>query len=91
MSRLFLFFRYFAVRFISLLPQDLVKAVDRNYFRRTITASSQAMSLLARAPRLAARSARSNVLVQPRGMHGEYRVRLFRGVLRSPCGQFTNM
>jgi len=34
------------------------------------------MSLLARAPRLAARSTRSNVLVQSRGMHGEYKVRL---------------
>ncbi|KAF9651115.1 hypothetical protein BDM02DRAFT_3091869 [Thelephora ganbajun] len=31
------------------------------------------MSLLARAPCLAARSARSNVLVQSRGMHGEYK------------------
>jgi len=31
------------------------------------------MSLLARAPRLAARSARSNMLVQSRGMHGEYK------------------
>jgi len=37
------------------------------------------MSLLARAPRLAARSARSNVLVQSRGMHGEYKVRFSRG------------
>ncbi|KAF9780238.1 hypothetical protein BJ322DRAFT_1112903 [Thelephora terrestris] len=31
------------------------------------------MSLLVRAPRLAARSARSDVFVQSRGMHGEYK------------------
>ena len=40
------------------------------------TTHSQTMSLLVRAPRLAARSARSKVLVQSRGMHGEYKVRL---------------
>ena len=34
------------------------------------------MSLLARAPRLAARSTRPNVLVRSRGMHGEYKVRI---------------
>ena len=44
------------------------------FFRKTTTSFFQPMSLLARAPRLAARSARSNVLVQSRGMHGEYKV-----------------
>ena len=49
------------------------------------------MSLLARAPRLAARSARSNVLVQSRGMHGEYKVRLSRRDLHFPGGKLTNV
>lgn len=40
------------------------------------------MSLLARAPCLAARSARSNVLVQSRGMHGEYKVHFYHINLR---------
>ena len=44
------------------------------------------MSLLARAPRLATRSARSNVLVQSRGMHGEYKVFL-KSKLRLPGGK----
>jgi len=45
------------------------------------------MSLLVRAPRLAARSARSNALVQSRGMHGEYKVRLsYRPEKPSPSG-----
>lgn len=43
------------------------------------------MSLLARAPRLAARSARSNVLVQSRGMHDEYKVCLSQKNLRLPA------
>ena len=41
------------------------------------------MSLLARAPRLAARSTRSKAFVQSRGMHGEgeYKVCLHRTAL----------
>lgn len=44
---------------------------------KTATSFFQTMSLLARAPRLAVRSTRSNVRVQSRGMQGEgeYKVR----------------
>ena len=49
------------------------------------------MSLLARAPRLAARSARSNALVQSRGMHGEYKARLSRTDPSFSGGKLTNV
>ena len=49
------------------------------------------MSLLARVPRLAARSARSNVFVQSRGMHGEYKVHIHYGSLRFLDETLTNL
>ena len=48
------------------------------------------MSLLARAPRLAVRSARSNVLVQSRGMHGECEVRVSHRNPRFQVGKLRN-
>ena len=49
------------------------------------------MSLLTRVPRLAARSARSNVFVQSRGMHGEYKVHIHYGSLRFLDETLTNL
>lgn len=60
---------------------------------KTTTSFFQTMSLLARAPRLAARSARSNVRVQSRGMHGEgeYKVCSSQRNPRYPAGKFKYM
>ena len=82
---------YREMSFAHRLCHQSPPALRSHAFFRSIITSSQTMSLLARAPRLAARSARSNVLVQSRGMHGEYKVRLFHRDLRFPGGKFINV
>ena len=68
-------------------------ALHSHPFLKRIIALSQTMSLLARAPHLTTStcSARSNVLVQSRDMHGEYKVRISRWDLRSPGGTLINV
>ena len=82
---------YREMNFAHRLCHQSPPALRSRAFFRSIITSSQTMSLLARAPRLAARSARSNVLVQSRGMHGEYKVRLSHRDLRFPGGKFINV
>ena len=69
-------------------PQRFIHAFLQ--VQRTIT-SSQAMSLLARTPRLTARSARSSMLVRSRSMHGECEIRVSHRSLHFHGGKLRKL